>query len=91
VWVFQILGNLTLAAKGSLGAGTHILLSGGAKASNVLWQVGGASTTLGTFSTFNGNILTAPAGLIAMQAGALVHGRLLSGTPVALDVNIVGP
>ncbi len=95
VWIFQISGNLTTAAKGTLLLGTKITLVGTAagtpKASNVFWQVAGASTTLGTYSTFNGNILTAPAGLIAIQTGAVLHGRALSGTSVALDGNTVGP
>jgi uncharacterized protein YjdB len=91
VWIFQMSGNLTVAAAGSITAGTHVILSGGAVASNVFWQVGGVSTTLGTYSTFNGNILTAPAGLIAIQTGAVLHGRALSGTSVALDGNTVGP
>jgi hypothetical protein len=84
-------GNLVVAAGGSLAAGTHVILSGGAVPSNVFWQVGGASATLGTYSTFRGNILTSPSTLIAIQTGAVLHGRALSGTSVALDGNIVGP
>ncbi|MDO8412961.1 MAG: ice-binding family protein [Gallionellaceae bacterium] len=96
VWIFQMSGNLAIASCGSCasaadGAAIKVILSGGALASNVFWQVGGATTTLGTYSTFNGNILTAPAGLIAIQTGAILHGRALSGTSVALDGNAVGP
>jgi hypothetical protein len=91
VWVFQMTGNLVVAAGGSLPAGVHVILSGGAVPSNVFWQVGGASATLGTYSTFRGNILTSPSTLIAIQTGAVLHGRALSGTSVALDGNIVGP
>jgi hypothetical protein len=91
VWIFQISGNLVVAAGGSVPAGIHVILSGGAVASNVFWQVGGASATLGTYSTFNGNILTSPSTLIAIQTGAILHGRALAGTSAALDGNIVGP
>jgi uncharacterized protein YjdB len=96
VWIFQMSGNLAVASCGSCSsaadlAAIKVNLSGGAVASNVFWQVGGSTTTLGTYSTFNGNILTAPAGLIAIQTGAVLHGRALSGTSVALDGNIVGP
>jgi hypothetical protein len=91
VWIFQISGNLVVAAAGSVPAGTHVILGGSAQASNVFWQVGGASATLGTYSTFNGNILTSPSTLIAIQTGAILHGRALAGTSVALDGNIVGP
>ena len=86
VWIFQISGsNLTTAS------GTHVILSGGAVASNVFWAVGGANATFGTNSTFNGVILTGPATLIAMQTGAVLHGRALSGTAVTLQGNTVGP
>lgn len=96
VWVFQISGKLAVASCGSCAsaadvAAIKVTLSGGAVASNVFWQVGGASTTLGTYSTFNGIILTAPAGLIAIQTGAVLHGRALSGTSVTLDGNQVSP
>ena len=91
VWIFQMSGNLVVAAGASVPAGTHVLLSGGAVASNVFWQVGGATSTLGTYSSFKGTILTAPAGLIAIQTGAVLNGRALSGTSVALDGNTVGP
>ena len=91
VWIFQMSGNLVVAAGASVPAGTKVLLSGGAVPSNVFWQVGGASATLGTYSTFRGNILTSPSTLIAIQTGAVLHGRALAGTSVALDGNIVGP
>lgn len=91
VWIFQISNNLVVASGGSVATGTHVKLSGGAVASNVFWQVAGASVTLGTYSTFNGNILTSPSTLIAIQTGAVLHGRALSGTSVALDGNVVGP
>jgi hypothetical protein len=37
VWIFQIAGNLTMTA------GAKVLLSGGAEANNIFWQVGGVT------------------------------------------------
>ena len=76
VWIFQIAGNLTL------GNGAHVILSGGAKASNIFWQVAG-QTTLGTTSVFNGTILCQT--LIAMNTGATLNGRALAQTAVTLN------
>ena len=88
VWIFQITGDLNLASLGSVPAGVKIILTGGAKASNVFWQVGGLTgTTLGTYSTFNGNILSAKQ--IILQTGAVLNGRALSQTQVTLDANNV--
>jgi hypothetical protein len=90
VWIFQISGDLNLAAGGSLPTGTHVILSGGAVASNVFWQVGGGTgVTLGTYSTFYGNILTAKQ--VILQTGAVLHGRALAQTAVVLDASPVGP
>ena len=90
VWIFQMSGNLILAAKGSLPVGVHIILSGGAVASHVFWQVGGGTgATLGTYSTFYGNILSQTQ--VVMQTGAVMHGRALAKTAVILDANPVGP
>ena len=85
VWIFQIAGDLNLASAGSVINGTKILLTGGAQAKNVYWQVAGSSTgvTLGTYSTFNGNILSLKQ--IVMQTVAVFHGRALSQTQVTLD------
>jgi hypothetical protein len=91
VWIFQMSGNLAVASAGDLASGTHVKLSPGALASNVFWQVAGATATLGTYSTFTGTLLTSPSTLIAIQTGAVLHGRALSGTSVALAGNIVGP
>ena len=60
VWIFQIAGDLNIASGGSVPAGIKIILAGGAQASNIFWQVDGATgAKLGTYSTFNGNILSA--------------------------------
>lgn len=88
VWIFQITGNLSLASAGSVPAGIKVLLLGGARASNIFWQVGGLTgATLGTYSTFNGNILTAKQ--IIIQTGAVLNGRALAQTQVTLDANTV--
>ena len=88
VWIFQIAGNLDIASAGNIASGVHIELTGGAKASNVFWQVGGLTgATLGTYSTFNGTILTAKQ--IIMQTGAVLNGRALAQTQVTLDQNTV--
>ena len=52
VWIFQIAGNLTIATSKS------VLLSGGAQAGNIFWQVsGGVGVDLGTTSHVEGVIL----------------------------------
>ncbi|NOT19686.1 MAG: DUF3494 domain-containing protein [Sideroxydans sp.] len=91
VWVFQVSGNLAIASGADVPTGVKVVLVGGAVPSNVFWQVAGASVTLGTYSTFNGNILTSPSTLIAIQTGAVLHGRALSGTAVTLDGSTVAP
>lgn len=88
VWIFQIAGNLNIASGGSVPAGIKVLLSGGAQASNVFWKVdGGVGATLGTYSTFNGTILSAKQ--IILQTGAVLNGRALAQTQVTLDANMV--
>lgn len=88
VWIFQIAGNLSIASGGSVPAGVKVVLTGGAKASNVFWQVGGATgATLGTYSTFNGNILSAKQ--VIIQTGAVLNGRALARTQVTLDASTV--
>lgn len=79
-WIFQIPGTLALAS------GVQIVMSGGALPQNVFWQVAGA-TTIGTNSTFRGNILDLTN--IAVQTGASVYGKLLAQTAVTLDNNFV--
>lgn len=80
VWIFQIAGTLGISS------GKKVILSGGAQAKNIYWQVAGA-TTLGTTSVFNGNILAQTN--IAIQTGATLNGRALAQTAVTLDQNTV--
>jgi len=82
VWIFQIAGNLSIAS------GKAVVLSGGAQAQNVFWQVaGGVGVALGSTSQFEGTILAQAA--ITMQTGASVNGRLLAQTAVTLDANTI--
>jgi hypothetical protein len=92
IFIFQIAGDLNLAAGPSVVGGTHILLTGGAKASNVFWAVGGTlspgiGVVLGSYSTFNGIILSAKQ--ITMGTGAILNGRALAQTQVTLIGNTV--
>jgi hypothetical protein len=80
VWIFQIAGDLTV------GSGAQVILSGGAQAKNIFWQVAGG-TTLGTTANFKGIILDQT--LIAMQTGAVLTGRALAQTAVTLEMNAV--
>jgi hypothetical protein len=79
-WIFQIPGTLVV------GSGVQVVLSGGAQAKNVFWQVAGA-TTIGTNAFFRGNILDQTN--IAVQTGASVIGKLLAQTAVTLDNNFI--
>lgn len=82
-------GNVTLDALGDNNAifilqmgstlttspGTQVILSGGAQAKNIYWSVG-TSATLGTNSTFYGNILADQS--ISLNTGAVLTGRALT-------------
>jgi len=79
VFIFQMASTLTTTVS------RQVILSGGAKAANVVWQVG-SSATLGTGSVFKGNILAMAS--ITVTTGATVEGRLLARTAaVSLDSN----
>ena len=80
VWIFQIAQTLTISS------GKQVILSGGARAKNIFWQVAGG-TTLGTTSVFNGTILGATA--IVLQTGARLNGKALAQTAVTLDASTV--
>jgi hypothetical protein len=82
-WIFQIAGNLTL------GSGVKVILSGGALAKNIFWQVGGAATHE-TTTHFEGIELSQTG--ITLKTGATANGRLLAQTAVAFDANaLVAP
>lgn len=66
IWIFQIASTLTTSTN------RKVVLTGGAKAANVYWQVG-SSATLGTTSVFKGNIMADQS--ITMNTGASLEGR----------------
>ena len=81
VFIFQMGSTLTT------GSGTEVVLSGGAKAANIYWQVG-SSATLGTTSIFKGNILAQES--ITLETGATLEGRALTQTAaVTLDAAVI--
>lgn len=81
VWIFQIGDALRVAT------GRQIILSGGAKASNVYWQVA-RSAVLGEYAVFKGTILAQDS--IALRTGASLEGRALTRTgEVSLSANTI--
>lgn len=80
-FIFQIAGGLTV------NNGAIITLQNGAQAKNIFWVVAGSSAALGTTVDFSGNILCK--GLISLNTGAKVLGRLMSQTAVTLDAATV--
>lgn len=71
VFVFQTASALTTASA------SRVLLVNGAQACNVTWQIG-SSATLGTDSTFVGNLLAQTS--VSLNSGVSVSGRLLART-----------
>src|ERR1035441_450987 len=69
VWVFQMASTLTV------GVGRQVILTGGAQARNIFWQVG-SSATLGTSSNFKGTIMAYAS--ITMNASSTMDGRALA-------------
>ncbi len=81
VFIFQMGSTLITAAA------SQVVLTGGAQAANVFWQVG-SSATLGTNSTLAGNILAQTS--ITGTTGAAINGRALAiNGAVTLDTNAV--
>ncbi|MGW7049364.1 ice-binding family protein [Streptomyces avermitilis] len=81
VWVFQIGSTLTTASA------SHVSFINGASPCNVYWQIG-SSATLGTNSSFVGNILAQAS--ITATTNAVINGRLLARTgAVTLDTNTI--
>src|SRR5438270_8883723 len=86
-WIFQIVSALTTAAGSASVPASRVILTGGAQAHNVFWQIG-SSATLGTNSTFAGTIMAQAS--ITLGTGATLNGRALARTgSVTLDSNPV--
>ena len=82
IWIFQIAGDLTVAS------GKSVILSGGAQAKNIFWQVaGGAGVGIGTTANMKGILLAQTA--IPMNNGASLNGRALAQTAVTLIANTI--
>jgi len=80
VWIFQIAGGITQAF------GTKVILTGGALAKNVFWQVAGV-VALDPRAHMEGIVLSKTA--ITLATNATVNGRLLAQTAVTLQMNTV--
>jgi hypothetical protein len=81
VYIFQIAAGLTVSN------GARVVLTGGAQAADVFWQVG-STATLGTNSEFNGTILAFTS--ITLATGATMDGRALARNgDVTLDFNTI--
>lgn len=79
VFVFQVNGALSFAA------GSHVVLTNGAKASRVFWQVNGAGN-IGANADFVGTLMALDA--VGIGNGSVVNGRALARDgAVTLDNN----
>ena len=81
VWIFQIASSFNMTS------GRQVFLIGGAKASNIFWQVG-SSATFGTTAVMKGTIMAYASSTFA--TGASLEGRALARTAsVTLDANTI--
>ncbi len=81
VFIFQAGSSLTTAS------GSSVVLTNGAQACNVFWQVG-SSATIGTGSSFVGTIIALTS--ITLTTGATVSGRALARNgAVTMDTNTI--
>jgi hypothetical protein len=71
IFIIQIASTLTTTS------GRQVILSGGASASNIFWQVG-SSATFGTTSVFKGTVMAMQS--ITFDTGASLNGRALART-----------
>ncbi len=80
VWIFQIAGGISQASA------TRVVLTGGALAQNIFWQVFGV-VEIGTTAHLEGVVLSQTS--ITLNTGASVNGALLAQTAVTLAGNAV--
>jgi len=87
VWIFQI-GSELIITGGASGTYGNIILTGGAQAKNVFWQVG-TSATIGDYTQFKGTVMAMTS--ITMGTGATAVGRMLArnGAVVLTSTNTV--
>ena len=79
VFVFQVNGAMAMAA------GSHVVLTNGAQASRVFWQVNGAGA-IGANADFAGTLMALDA--VAVGNGSLVNGRAFARNgALTLDAN----
>ena len=69
VWVFQMASTLTV------GTGRQVILTGGAQARNIFWQVGSSASLLAS-SVFKGTIMASAS--VSMLASSTLDGRALA-------------
>lgn len=84
VWIFQVGSALTTTG----GAGGNVILTNGAQAKNVYWQVS-SSATIGDYTSFQGNVLALTS--ITMNSHATITGRILcsNGAVVMTSTNTI--
>ena len=90
VWIFQIASDFTTVGGGPFPSpsGGNVLLTGGAQAKNVFWQVG-SSAVIGDYTSFKGNVLALTS--ITMNAYSEAEGRMLTqnGAVTLTSTNII--
>ena len=76
-WIFQVSSALTTIGGAPFPSptGGNVILTGGAQAKNVTWQVG-SSATIGDYTSFNGNVLALTS--ITMNSFSQANGRMLT-------------
>ncbi len=75
VWIFQMGSTLITADGGAGDPASRVILTGGAQARNIFWQVG-SSATLGAYSVFAGTVMASSS--ITMMIGSTTDGRALA-------------